>query len=480
MIAPLVEQDLQNQEQFWQDIARESAVDVQWRIANSLEAVALQGLGLGEATGAGKGSWQRPEEEEGAKETTPNTTASAATGVASPAARKAPAGGTKGLASPAKKGSPTKPSSKRGKRQATLVTHLFSYSQQQAPTQQDFSNKELVRLLAPRRAEAVVDTEVEAIVVLKETKGKATVDLATHQAFKEERGCDKCWADNDPEGCWYSIGALLCFWNEERGSSKSKWKASPPLSPMDKGKKRVRVVSPVAGTPELGSDEYDKDKVRRLGAAIEASKAAPSTEDLAGPSRQAEVAQDVGALPEGMDQEETEEKGEVGPEATPQAQPWGRGSPQWSWLLEWGTIHPITREVSSSNKPKSWVPKHRIRARFDPRWTSPLAPRITGEAFEWLREDLAHLVVPLQPAMFLERMRVRAAHMERILEREREAVWVELMGLRLWYSMLRRSVEILRDYQEDVTQVLEWQEENNIQEGDLLPLHDSSLPSDDD
>ncbi|KAG6883445.1 hypothetical protein C0993_006140 [Termitomyces sp. T159_Od127] len=112
--------------------------------------------------------------------------------------------------------------------------------------------------------------------------------------------------------------------------------------------------------------------------------------------------------------------------------------------------------------------------------TSPSAPRVTGEAFEWLGEDLAHLVVPLQPAVFLERMRVWATQIERLLAREREAVQVELMSLCLWYSMLRQSVEILRDYQEDVMRALEWQEENNIQEGDLLPLHDSSLPSNDD
>ncbi|KAG6860172.1 hypothetical protein C0993_003137, partial [Termitomyces sp. T159_Od127] len=73
---------------------------------------------------------------------------------------------------------------------------------------------------------------------------------------------------------------------------------------------------------------------------------------------------------------------------------------------------------------------------FDPRWTSPPAPRVTGEAFEWLGEDLAHPVVPLQLTVFLERMRAQAAQMERVLEREREAVRVELMGLRLRYSML--------------------------------------------
>ncbi|KAG6881763.1 hypothetical protein C0993_012836 [Termitomyces sp. T159_Od127] len=97
---------------------------------------------------------------------------------------------------------------------------------------------------------------------------------------------------------------------------------------MDKGKKRVKVVSPAVVTPEIGSDEDDEDEAHRLGAAIEASKAAPGTEDLAGPSRQTEAAQDVGTSPEGTDREETEEEGEVGLEATPQAQPWGCGSPQ--------------------------------------------------------------------------------------------------------------------------------------------------------
>ncbi|KAG6882257.1 hypothetical protein C0993_011354, partial [Termitomyces sp. T159_Od127] len=202
VIAPLVEQDLRHQEQFWQEVIKESKADVQQRITNSLEALARQGLGLGEATGAGKGSWQgqeEEEEEEGAKETTPDTMAGTATGAAMPVARKAPTSGTKGLASPAKKGSPTKPSSKRRGRPVPRY-------------KQDFSDKELARLLVPRWAEAVVDMGVEAGVVLKETKGKAMVDLATRQAFKEERGaCNKCWADNNPEGCWYPMGTPLCF-----------------------------------------------------------------------------------------------------------------------------------------------------------------------------------------------------------------------------------------------------------------------------
>ncbi|KAG6867199.1 hypothetical protein C0993_005837 [Termitomyces sp. T159_Od127] len=63
-----------------------------------------------------------------------------------------------------------------------------------------------------------------------------------------------------------------------------------------------------------------------------------------------------------------------------------------------------------------------MKLQYNPWWTSSPAPRVTGKAFEWLEEDLAHLVVPLQLAEFLEWMRVQAAHMESILAREREAV----------------------------------------------------------
>ncbi|KAG6895273.1 hypothetical protein C0993_009824 [Termitomyces sp. T159_Od127] len=128
----------------------------------------------------------------------PKTTADAAMKAATPAAIKAPTGSAKKLASPTKKMSPTKPISKRRGRQALRYD---------APTQQDFSDKELARLLVPRWSEAVVDMGMEAGVVLKETKEKGMVDLAMCQAFKKEQGaCNKCWMDNDLEGCWYPLG----------------------------------------------------------------------------------------------------------------------------------------------------------------------------------------------------------------------------------------------------------------------------------
>ncbi|KAG6894491.1 hypothetical protein C0993_011373, partial [Termitomyces sp. T159_Od127] len=206
--------------------------------------------------------------------------------------------------------------------------------------------------------------------------------------------CDKCWADNNPEGCWYLVGTPLCFqcmaikrpctldsakmceqkntsnsmvertyhqavlvrraqavvekareveaqseaislskkslallmcqYNKEKGSSKGKRKASLPLSPTEKGKKRARVVSPVAMTLEVELEEDEEDEACCLATAIEASKAAPEGDDLAGPSHQAEVLQDVGNQQEDMEQEE---EAEVGPEMTPQAHPLGEELP---------------------------------------------------------------------------------------------------------------------------------------------------------
>ncbi|KAG6882954.1 hypothetical protein C0993_008524, partial [Termitomyces sp. T159_Od127] len=130
------------------------------------------------------------------------------------------------------------------------------------------------------------------------------------------RSCQGGWPGSGlgPE----SLALLTCQGDEERGSGKGKRKASPPLLPIDKEKKRARVVLPAAVTPEVESEEDDEDKVRRLSTAIEASKVALGVEDLAGPSRQAEVPQDVGAPPEEMERDEVEEGAEIGAEAAPQ------------------------------------------------------------------------------------------------------------------------------------------------------------------
>ncbi|KAG6872834.1 hypothetical protein C0993_001903 [Termitomyces sp. T159_Od127] len=207
-----------------------------------------------------------------------------------PATPKAPAGGAKGLASPTKKLSPTKPASKRRGCKAPRY---------EAPTQLDFTDKELARLLVLKQVQVVVDTEVEAWVVLKETKSKQCARGKTVAISKR------------------SLALLTRQGKEGREGSKGKCKASPPLSPMDKGKKRVRVVSPAVVTPKVKS-EKEEDEACCLAAAIEASKVVLGGDALAGPSCQLEAPQDVGAQQAGS-RDKVEKEGKA--EATHQAQP---------------------------------------------------------------------------------------------------------------------------------------------------------------
>ncbi|KAG6898519.1 hypothetical protein C0993_006259 [Termitomyces sp. T159_Od127] len=120
-----------------------------------------------------------------------------------------------------------------------------------------------------------------------------------------------------------SLALPMCQGDEERGSGKRKRKASPLLLPTDKGKKKARVVSLAVVTPEIESEDDKEDKACCFGTVIEASKAAPGAEDLAGPSCQAEAPQNISAPYEEMEQDKAEEEAEIRPEAAPQAQPWG-------------------------------------------------------------------------------------------------------------------------------------------------------------
>ncbi|KAG6883898.1 hypothetical protein C0993_002959 [Termitomyces sp. T159_Od127] len=78
IIALLMEQDLQCQDKFWQEVAKESEADAQQCIANSLEALVWEELSLREAADADEELWQGQGEREGTKEKIPKTMANAA------------------------------------------------------------------------------------------------------------------------------------------------------------------------------------------------------------------------------------------------------------------------------------------------------------------------------------------------------------------------------------------------------------------
>ncbi|KAG6876356.1 hypothetical protein C0993_003820, partial [Termitomyces sp. T159_Od127] len=63
-----------------------------WPVAKELEALACEEMGLGEATGAGKGSGKENKRKESAKKKVPENLTGAALEVAAPATSKAPTG----------------------------------------------------------------------------------------------------------------------------------------------------------------------------------------------------------------------------------------------------------------------------------------------------------------------------------------------------------------------------------------------------
>ncbi|KAG5719134.1 hypothetical protein E4T56_gene11872 [Termitomyces sp. T112] len=75
-----------------------------------------------------------------------------------------------------------------------------------------FTYKCLAALLCWQKALTVVNMGMGAGVVLEKAKRKLTVLLEKQQAFRQEQGvCNNCWAENDPEGCWYPTGAQPCY-----------------------------------------------------------------------------------------------------------------------------------------------------------------------------------------------------------------------------------------------------------------------------
>ncbi|KAG5348871.1 hypothetical protein C0989_007611 [Termitomyces sp. Mn162] len=78
--------------------------------------------------------------------------------------------------------------------------------------EETFTDKRLVILLCWQKVLTVVDTGMEAGVKLEKAKGKVTVSLEKQQEYKCTQGaCDNCWADNNPEGCWYPTGVQPCY-----------------------------------------------------------------------------------------------------------------------------------------------------------------------------------------------------------------------------------------------------------------------------
>ncbi|KAG6876395.1 hypothetical protein C0992_013108, partial [Termitomyces sp. T32_za158] len=100
--------------------------------------------------------------------------------------------------------------------------------QYEPPTATTFTHTQLQNLLVPCWDEVVLDNNQRAGENVLGVKEKKTVLLAARDDFKSLKGlCDKCWADNDPECCWYPTSAQPCHRCDalKRACTISGWKS---------------------------------------------------------------------------------------------------------------------------------------------------------------------------------------------------------------------------------------------------------------
>ncbi|KAG5349878.1 hypothetical protein C0989_001455 [Termitomyces sp. Mn162] len=112
------------------------------------------------------------------------------------------------------------------------------------PIENLFTNKHLANLLHWQKALMVVDTGMEAGVVLEKAKGKSTVLLEKQQAFRQQQGaCNDCWVENNPEGC--------CKEEEEETEDVEMRKKTPFAT--------ITKVKPVVSNGDIEAEEEEME-----------------------------------------------------------------------------------------------------------------------------------------------------------------------------------------------------------------------------
>ncbi|KAG6875780.1 hypothetical protein C0992_002381, partial [Termitomyces sp. T32_za158] len=80
------------------------------------------------------------------------------------------------------------------------------------PAKTTFFDIQLHNLLALHCDDIMLDTNQGAGELVRGIKAKKTASAKAWQQFKLHKGvCDKCWADNNPEACWFPTAALPCY-----------------------------------------------------------------------------------------------------------------------------------------------------------------------------------------------------------------------------------------------------------------------------
>ncbi|KAG6871443.1 hypothetical protein C0992_010932, partial [Termitomyces sp. T32_za158] len=338
--------------------------------------------------------------------------------------------------------------------------------------------------------------------------------------------CDKCWADNDPECCWYPTGAQPCHRCDalkractiSGRKSRERGKVDPHVQrnfekavlvrrarafvveqrKLSAAGKAISISVSSLALPTSQSPGYVVDVVDVAPSTPKGKGKAPSTPrkrraSASGDERPSKQSRSGTASRKGVKAAPRRE--ETPPVAGPSRQ-----------ILPVDPVEPILRpggvvlsepespseaegqsesgeEAESSDSSESLfkvptVPLHAVQPNYAP---LPI-PRMNGQEFIWLGKALDYPISALRPAQYIEAAKEKAAGMAEVMRKDMRAAALEMEGLRLRKKIMERSVDILERYQVDCAEALEWREANeaHLQQpfATLFPLPpDASLDS---
>ncbi|KAG5333478.1 hypothetical protein C0989_005762, partial [Termitomyces sp. Mn162] len=318
-----------------------------------------------------------------------------------------------------------------------------------------------------QKASTVVDTGLGAGVKLEKAKGKVTVSLEKQQEYKHIQGaCDNCWANNDPEGCWYPMGVQPCYCcdSTRKSCSHSRW-----LLRSTGGKFAKRIATKVASVRNARAFVEQQRELARRGEPIEikhSSLILPTSQEEAvvGGSGGAKVksrevvesdkdnndsdgnvplARKQAASPASVASKEGEgevEMRETTSLATVAEAEWEASNMEVKGGEELKAVPAVAEEDQEEKRAEE------VKVQQRRTWSNTPLRQVGDNKLEWLGEDLGWLT-PLTSAASLVDFNERAAGVEWRFQRELEAAREELLAAQARYTMAKQTLAILAGYQ---------------------------------
>ncbi|KAG5728891.1 hypothetical protein E4T56_gene5608 [Termitomyces sp. T112] len=352
--------------------------------------------------------------------------------------------------------------------------------------EETFTDKHLAVLLHWRKASMVVYTGMGAGVKLEKAKGKVTVLLEKWQEYKHTQGaCDNCWADNDPEGCWYPIGVQPCYCCD---STRKSCLHSGRSSRSTGGKFAKRIATKAALVRNARAFVERQRELAKRGESIKIkhlSLILPMSQEEAG------VGGSGGAKVKSRKVVESDEDNNNSNGDVPFKE--GEGDVEMRETTPLATVTEAEREASNmgvegkeelkvvpaaaeENKEEERAEEAKVRRRGT--WSNTPLCQVGDDELEWLGEDLSW-PTPLTSAASLVDFDERAVVVEQRFQRELEAAREELLAARARYTVARQTLATLAGYRRNCQAFLAWQEENNVGEGDWEEAGVMEVPDND-